>query len=38
LAKDKVVGAESLTKRAGTDRVHGTGLQIHQNGAGHIAA
>merc|ERR1719389_878395 len=38
LAKDKVVGAEELTERSGTDGIHGTGLEVHQDGAGHVAA
>ena len=38
LAKDKVVGAEELAKGTGANRVHGSGLQVHQDGAGHIAA
>merc|ERR1712188_364779 len=37
LSEDKVVGAEELTEGAGTDGVHGTGLQIHEDGAGDIA-
>jgi len=38
LAEDEVIRAEKLTKRAGADRVHGSGLKIHQDGSGHIAA
>jgi len=38
LAEDEVVGAEDLTVRSRADRVHGTGLQIHEDGAGHIAS
>jgi hypothetical protein len=38
LAEDEVVGPEELTEGTGTDRVHGTGLQVHQNGTGHVAA
>mmetsp|Transcript_12357 Transcript_12357/g.25957 ORF Transcript_12357/g.25957 Transcript_12357/m.25957 type:complete len:484 (+) Transcript_12357:61-1512(+) len=37
LAEHEVVGAEDLTVRAGADGVHGTGLKIHQDTAGHIA-
>ena len=33
LSKDKVVGAEELSVRTGTDGIHGTGLQIGENGA-----
>ena len=38
LAEHKVVGSEQLTERTSTDRVHGSGLQIHQNGTRNIAA
>merc|ERR1711998_56556 len=38
LAEHKVVGAEELTEGAGADRVHGTGLEVHEDGAGHVAA
>merc|ERR1712144_116098 len=38
LSEDKVVGAEELAEGAGTDGVHGTGLQIHQDGTGDVAA
>ena len=34
----KVVEAEKLTERASTDGVHSTGLEVHQDGAGHVAA
>jgi hypothetical protein len=36
LTEDEVVGAEELAERTGTDSVHGTGLQIDQNGTGNI--
>merc|ERR1712028_301743 len=38
LAEHEVIGAEDLTVGAGTDGVHGTGLQVHQHGTGHVAA
>ena len=38
LAEDEVVGAEELAERAGADGVHGAGLEVHQDGAGHVAA
>jgi proteasome assembly chaperone (PAC2) family protein len=38
LAENKVIGAEKLAEGAGTDRVHGTRLKIHEDGTGHIAA
>merc|ERR1711966_108213 len=37
LAEDKVVGAEELTEWAGTHRVHGTRLEVHKDGARHVA-
>eukprot|EP00976_Prorocentrum_cordatum_P097067 1190848-Prorocentrum_minimum.AAC.1 len=37
LAEHEVVRAEDLTIGAGADGVHGTGLKIHQDTAGHIA-
>ena len=36
LAEDEVIGAEELAKGTGTDGVHGTGLEIDEDGAGHI--
>ena len=38
LSEHEVVGAEQLTEGASTDRVHGTGLKIHEDGAGHVTA
>jgi hypothetical protein len=38
LAEDEVVGAEELTEGAGANRVHGTRLEVHEDGAGDIAA
>jgi len=38
LSEDEVIGAEKLAERTGTDRVHGTGLQVHKDGTGHIAS
>jgi len=38
LTEHEVVGAEDLTEGTGADRVHGTGLQIDQDGAGHVLA
>ena len=37
LAEDEVVRAEELTEGAGTDGVHGTGLEVHEDGAGDVA-
>ena len=36
LAEDEVVGTEELAEGAGTDSVHGTGLQVDQNGTGNV--
>jgi hypothetical protein len=38
LAVDKVVGAEDAAEGAGADGFHGAGLQVHEHGAGHVAA
>lgn len=38
LSKDEVIGAEELSEGTGTDGVHGTGLEIHQNGTGHVTS
>ena len=38
LAKHEVIGAEELTERTSTNRVHGSGLQVHQDRAGHVAS
>ena len=38
LAEDKVVWAEDLAEGAGPHGVHGSGLKIHKDGAGHIFA
>jgi hypothetical protein len=38
LAENKVIGAEKLTERTSTDRVHGSGLKIHEHGSGHVSA
>lgn len=36
LAEDEVVGAEKLAERTGADGVHGTGLEIDENGTGNV--
>lgn len=36
LAEDEVVGTEKLAEGTGTDGVHGTGLEIDEDGAGNI--
>jgi hypothetical protein len=38
LAENKVVWAEDLSEGAGAHRVHGAGLQVHQDSAGHVLA
>jgi hypothetical protein len=38
LSEHEVVGAEELTEGSGTDGVHGTGFQVHEDGSGHITA
>ena len=38
LSEDEVVGSEELTEGAGTDGVHGTGLEIHKDGTGNITS
>jgi proteasome assembly chaperone (PAC2) family protein len=36
LTEDEVVGAEELTEWASTDGIHGTWLQIDENGTRHV--
>ena len=36
LAEHKVVRPEDLAEGAGPDGVHGAGLQVHQDGPGHV--
>jgi hypothetical protein len=36
LTENEVVGAEKLSEWAGTDSVHGTGLQIDEDGTGNV--
>merc|ERR1711861_9076 len=38
LAEDEVVGAEEMTERTSAHRVHGTGLEVHEDGTGHVTA
>ncbi len=38
LTEDEVVGAEELSEGTSTDRVHGSGLQIHEDSTGNISA
>eukprot|EP00916_Digyalum_oweni_P002874 GHVL01005321.1.p2 GENE.GHVL01005321.1~~GHVL01005321.1.p2 ORF type:complete len:203 (-),score=15.70 GHVL01005321.1:149-757(-) len=36
LSEDEVVGTEDLSEGAGADGVHGAGLQVHEDGTGHV--
>merc|ERR1711881_192489 len=36
LSENEVIGTEELTERSRADRVHGTGLEVHKNGTGHV--
>ena len=38
LSKNEVVGSEDLSEGSGSDRVHGAGLQVDEDGAGNIFA
>ena len=38
LSEDKVIRAEELAEGARADRVHGAGLEVHEDGARHVAA
>ena len=38
LSEDEVVGSEELTEGSGTDGVHGTGLEIHEDGSGNVTS
>ncbi len=38
LTEHEVIRAEELTERTSTDRVHGSGLQIHQDGTRNVSA
>ena len=38
LSKHKVVWSEDLTEGAGPHAVHGAGLQVHEDGPGHVLA
>ena len=36
LSEDEVVRSEDLSERSGSDGVHGTGLQVNQDGSGNV--
>merc|ERR1712072_832448 len=38
LSEDEVVGSEELSEGSSTDGVHGSGLEIHEDGAGDVAS
>jgi len=38
LSEDEVIGSEELTERSGTDGVHGSGLEIHEDGSGDVTS
>ena len=38
LSEDEVVGSEELTEGSGTDGVHGTGFEIHEDGSGNVTS
>ena len=38
LSEDEVVRSEQLTERSGSDGVHGSGFQIHQDSSGDVSA
>ena len=38
LSKHKVIRSEDLSKGTGPHAVHGAGLQVHQDGPGHVLA
>ena len=38
LSKDEVVRSEELSEGSGSDGVHGSGLEVHQNGTGDVPA
>jgi proteasome assembly chaperone (PAC2) family protein len=38
LTEDEVVGSEELTEGSGTDGVHGSGFQVHEDGTGNVTS
>jgi hypothetical protein len=38
LTKHEVIRAEKLSKRSSTDRVHGSRLEVHEDGTGHVSS
>ena len=38
LTEDEVVGSEQLSERSGSDGVHGSGFEIHQDGSGDVSS
>jgi hypothetical protein len=38
LSENEVIGSEELTERSGTDGVHGSGFEIHEDSAGNVTS
>ena len=38
LSENEVVGSEELSERSGSDGVHGSGFQVHQDGSGNVSS
>ena len=38
LSEDEVIRSEELTERSSSDGVHGTGLEIHEDGSGDVSS
>ena len=38
LSENEVIGSEELTERSGSNGVHGSGFQIHQDGSGDVSS
>jgi hypothetical protein len=38
LSEDEVIGSEELSEGSGSDGVHGSGLEIHEDGSGDVTA
>jgi len=38
LSENEVIGSEELSERSGSNRVHGSGFQIHKDGSGNISS
>jgi len=38
LSEDEVIRSEELSERSGSDGVHGSGFQVHQDGSGNVSS